>query len=78
MKSLYAFLIFLVHATFHVHLLPDFIILIILSAKESLGNYELKKHKPWFDEECSELLDQRKTSQIAVVTGSKRKKMEII
>jgi hypothetical protein len=29
-------------------------------AKESLGYYELKKHKPWFDEGCSELLDQRK------------------
>jgi hypothetical protein len=27
------------------------------SAKESLGYYELKKHKPWFDEGCSELLD---------------------
>jgi hypothetical protein len=24
-----------------------------ISAKESLGYYELKKHKPWFDEECS-------------------------
>jgi hypothetical protein len=23
------------------------------SAKESLGYYELKKHKPWFDEGCS-------------------------
>jgi len=23
------------------------------SAKESLGLYELKQHKPWFDEECS-------------------------
>jgi hypothetical protein len=22
------------------------------SAKESLGLYELKQHKPWFDEEC--------------------------
>jgi len=22
------------------------------SAKESLGPYELKQHKPWFDEEC--------------------------
>jgi hypothetical protein len=27
--------------------------------KESLG-YELKKHKPWFDEKCSKLLYQRK------------------
>jgi hypothetical protein len=24
-----------------------------ISAKESLGYYELKKHKPWFDERCS-------------------------
>jgi len=22
------------------------------SAKESLGMYEMKQHKPWFDEEC--------------------------
>jgi hypothetical protein len=29
-----------------------------ISAKESQGHYELKKHKPWFDEECSKLLDQ--------------------
>jgi hypothetical protein len=27
---------------------------ITISAKESLGYFELKKHKPWFDEECSE------------------------
>ena len=30
------------------------------SAKESLGLYELKQHKPWFDEECLRFLDQRK------------------
>jgi hypothetical protein len=24
-----------------------------ISAKENLGYYELKKHKPWFDERCS-------------------------
>jgi hypothetical protein len=29
-----------------------------VSAKESLGYYELKKHKPWFDEGCSKLLAQ--------------------
>jgi hypothetical protein len=33
---------------------------ITISAKESLGYHELKKHKPWFDEGCSELLGQRK------------------
>jgi hypothetical protein len=31
-----------------------------ISAKEGLGYYEFKKYKPWFDEGCSKLLDQRK------------------
>jgi hypothetical protein len=31
-----------------------------ISAKESLGYYELKKQKTWIDEECSKLSDQRK------------------
>jgi hypothetical protein len=31
-----------------------------ISAKESVGYYELKKHTPWFDEGCTKLLDQRK------------------
>jgi hypothetical protein len=31
-----------------------------ISAKGSLGYYELKQHKPWFDEGCSKLLDQSK------------------
>jgi hypothetical protein len=35
-----------------------------LSAKESLGYYELKQHKPWFDEGCSELIDQRKQAKL--------------
>ena len=30
------------------------------SAKESLGMYKLKQHKPWFGEECLDFLDQRK------------------
>jgi hypothetical protein len=34
-----------------------------ISAKESLGYYELKKHKPWFDEACSKLVDQRKQAK---------------
>jgi hypothetical protein len=33
------------------------------SAKESLGYYEPKQHNPWIDEECSELLDQRKPAK---------------
>jgi hypothetical protein len=31
-----------------------------VSAKESLRYHELKKHKPWFYEGCSNHLDQRK------------------
>jgi hypothetical protein len=35
-----------------------------ISAKESLGYYELKKHKPWFNKGCWELLDQRKQDEL--------------
>jgi hypothetical protein len=28
-----------------------------ISAKESLGYYEPKNNKLWFDEECSQLID---------------------
>jgi hypothetical protein len=44
-----------------------------ISAEESLSYYELENHKPWFDEGCSKLSDQRKKSQIAV-TGFMRNK----
>jgi hypothetical protein len=33
-------------------------------AKESLGYFELKKHKPWFEEGCSKLLDKRKEAKL--------------
>jgi hypothetical protein len=35
-----------------------------ISAKESLGYFELKMHEPWFDEGCSKLLDQRKEAKL--------------
>jgi hypothetical protein len=35
-----------------------------ISAKESLCYFELKKHKPWVDEGCSKLLDQRKQAKL--------------
>jgi hypothetical protein len=35
-----------------------------ISAKESAGYYELKQQKPWFDERCSQLLDQRKQAKL--------------
>jgi hypothetical protein len=34
-----------------------------ISAKVSLGYYKLKKHKPWFEEGCPKLLDQRKQAK---------------
>jgi hypothetical protein len=37
---------------------------ITISAKESLGYSELKKHKPWFDQACSKLVDQRKRAKL--------------
>jgi hypothetical protein len=37
---------------------------ITISAKESLGYFELKKHKPWFDKGCSKLTDQRKEAKL--------------
>jgi hypothetical protein len=35
-----------------------------ISAKDSIGYYELRKHKPWFDKGCSQLLDQRKQAKL--------------
>jgi hypothetical protein len=35
-----------------------------VSVKECVGCYELKKHKQFFDEECSELLDQKKQAKL--------------
>jgi hypothetical protein len=31
---------------------------------ESVGYFEFKKHKPWFDKGCSELLHQRKHDKL--------------
>jgi hypothetical protein len=35
-----------------------------ISAKEIRGYYELKQHKPWFDEGCPKLLDERKQAKL--------------
>ena len=34
------------------------------SATESLGMHEMKQHKPWSDEECLGILDQRKQAKM--------------
>jgi hypothetical protein len=41
------------------------------SAKESLGHYQLRQHKPWFDDECSKLIDRRKQAVAAEPEQSK-------
>jgi hypothetical protein len=40
------------------------IVNIKISAKGSLGCYEFKKHKPWFEEGCSKLLDRREQAKL--------------
>jgi hypothetical protein len=37
---------------------------ISISAKRSLGHYELKKHTSWFDEGCLKLVDHRKQAKL--------------
>jgi hypothetical protein len=34
------------------------------SAKDNLGYHRLKQNKPWFDDECSKLIDQRKQAKL--------------
>jgi hypothetical protein len=48
------------------------------SATESIGYCELKQQKPWFDEECAKLLDERKEAKLQwlqnpnQITGNKQ------
>jgi hypothetical protein len=35
-----------------------------ISAKDSLGHYELQQHKPWFYDERSKLIDIRKQAKL--------------
>jgi hypothetical protein len=35
-----------------------------ISAKSGLGYFELNKHKRWFNEECSKLLNKRKQAKL--------------
>jgi hypothetical protein len=37
------------------------------SGKESLGLHEMKQHKPWFDEECLGILDERKQAKMQLI-----------
>jgi hypothetical protein len=45
-----------------------------ISVKENTSYYESRPRMPWFDEECSELLDQRKEAKLQWFAGSKPNK----
>ena len=46
------------------------------SVKESLGLHELKQHKPWFDEECVDFLDQRKQAKMQWIQDPNRSNLD--
>jgi len=46
------------------------------SAKESLGLYALKQHKPWFDEECLCFSDQRKQAKMQWLQDPNQSKVD--
>ena len=48
------------------------------SAKESLGQHELKQYKPCFDEECVDFLDQRKQADIQWVQDPNQSNVDYI
>jgi hypothetical protein len=47
-----------------------------ISAKESLGLYELKQQKPWFDEECLDFLDRRKQAKMQWLQDPKQSSLD--
>ena len=47
-----------------------------ISAKQSLGLYELKQYKPRFDEECVGFLDPRKHARMQWVQDPKQSNVD--
>jgi len=46
------------------------------SAKESLGLHEWKQHKPWFETECLDFLDQRKQAKMQWIQDPSRSSVD--
>jgi len=46
------------------------------SAKESLSLHERKQHKPWFDTECLDFLDQRKQAKMQWIQDPSRSNVD--
>jgi hypothetical protein len=47
-----------------------------IPANESLGLYELKQYKPWFDEECVGFLDPTKHARMRWLQGPKQSNVD--
>ena len=47
-----------------------------MSAKDSLGLYEFKRHKQWFDEECLRFLYQRKQAKMLWLQNSNQNNVD--
>jgi len=48
------------------------------ASKESLGLHELKENKPWFDEECLGVLDQRKRAKLQWIQDPSQSNADIL
>ena len=46
------------------------------TTKKSLGLYEWKQHKPWFDKECVDFLDQRKKAKMHWIQDPSRSNVD--
>ena len=46
------------------------------AAKMSLGLHEWKQHKPWFDKECVDFLDQRKQAKMQWIQDPSRSNVD--
>ena len=46
------------------------------SAKGSLGLHEWKQHKPWFDKECVDFLDQRNQAKMQWIQDPNRSNVD--
>ena len=46
------------------------------AAKESLGLHEWEQHKPWFDKECVDFLDQTKQAKMQWIQDPSRSNVD--
>ena len=47
-----------------------------ITAKQTLGLYGWKQHKPWFDEKCSQFLGQRKQAKMQWLQDTKQSNLD--